>query len=89
MIWGHLGRGLGRSWASFFRPWGSYWGLLAALAGWIRHPDVLAGLAGWLGWLAEAPRIQGTPSGEGKWDRSGALSTIRQLAADCKLQSDS
>ena len=68
LIFDDLGRSWarsGRSWASFFRLWGSYWGLLAALAGWIRHPDVLAGLAGWLGWLAEAPRIQGPPSGEG------------------------
>ena len=79
----------GRSWASFFRPWGKYWGLLAALAGWIKHSDVLAGLAGWLGWLAEAPRIQGTPSGEGDNTIQGAYTTIRQQAADCKLQSDS
>ena len=65
MIFGRSLAGPGRSWGSFFTPWGKYWGLLVMLADWIGHPDALAGLAGWLGWLAEAPRIQGTPSGEG------------------------
>ena len=78
------GAGSERSWASFLTPWGSYVALLAELAGWIGHPDVLAGLDGWLGWLADAPRIQGTPSGGGKKGASGAL--YNHQTAGCRLQ---
>ena len=58
-VWGRLWEVLGL----ILKPWGSYLGLLAGLAGWIGPPDVLAGSAGWLGWLAEAARIQSTTSG--------------------------
>ena len=82
MILGGLGRGLGGLGPHFL-------GLGAAIgACWLR-PDVLASLAGWLGWLAEAPRIQGRPSGGGEDMIQGRYTTIRQQAADCKLQSDS
>ena len=75
--------GSGRSWAgpgsslaSFWRPWGSYLGLLAGLARWIGPPDVLAGSVGWLGWLAEAARIESTTPGGGKWKYLGPTNNL-------------